>query len=70
MFKMLLLHACFIIIWSRLQYFVDDRYSIYTCMLKGEGNKILIALKLGEFWKKGGLGNTACLYQQIDVLTA
>lgn len=26
---------------------VDDRYSIY--MLKGEGNKILIALKLGEF---------------------
>lgn len=68
MFYMLLLHACFIIIWSRLPYFVDDRYSIY--MLKGEGNKILIALKLGELSKKGGLGNTASLYQQIDVLTA
>lgn len=31
-------------------------------MLKGEGNKILIVLKLGEFWKKGGLGNIVSLY--------
>lgn len=46
-------------------------WSIFNLyVLKGEGNKILIALKLGGLWKKGGLGNTACLYQQIDVLTA
>lgn len=50
MFKMLFLYVCFIIIWLRLLYFVDDRYLIY--MLKGEGNKILIVLKLGELWKK------------------
>lgn len=38
-------------------------WSIFNLyVLKGEGNKILIVLKLGGLWKKGGLGNIVSLY--------